>query len=118
MNRNLETLMQKRVDLGCCRCVPKRINPRKRSFSVIVYPYSDDGLGAVRRTSDLIQDNSCWAGDMANPVSDRQRPYPHRLHCFHPLDKPGASASGEFLTFWDGSGGLAVPRVTKQYRRF
>ncbi len=47
MNRNLETLMQKRVD-ACCYCAPKRISLRVKSCNVIDSAYRDDGLGTVR----------------------------------------------------------------------
>ncbi len=47
MNRNLETLMQKRVD-GLLLLSPKRINLRVKSCNVIRQCLLDDGLGSVR----------------------------------------------------------------------
>jgi LacI family transcriptional regulator len=63
MNRNLETLMQKRVDGYCC-CAPKRISPeimqRYPSVPTVMMDWAPfDG------DSDLIQDNSLLGGDMA-----------------------------------------------------
>lgn len=48
MNRNLETLMQKRVD-GLLLLCTETHQPSGNYAALPVSPYGDDGLGAVRR---------------------------------------------------------------------
>lgn len=67
MNRNLETLMQKRVDgLPCCARRP--ISPPGNHAALSVGTDGYDGLGPFDGDSDLIQDNSLLGGDMATSI--------------------------------------------------
>jgi LacI family transcriptional regulator len=79
MNRNLETLMQKRVD-GLLLLCTETTNLSGNYAALSVGSDGHDGLGAVDGDSDLIQDNSArWR--YGDPVSDRSRVFTHRLHC-------------------------------------
>lgn len=67
MNRNLETLMQKRVD-GLPCCARRLISPPGNHAALSVGTDGYDGLGPFDGDSDLIQDNSLLGGDMATSI--------------------------------------------------
>lgn len=117
MNRNLETLMQKRVDGLLLLCTEthqpsKEIMQRYPSVPTVMMDWAPfDG------TSDLIQDNSLVGGDMATQhLIDKGY---RRIACITgPLDKTPARLRLEgYLTAMDRAG-LSVPegyRITGDF---
>ncbi len=89
MNRNLETLMQKRVDGLLLLCTETHQPSPGNHAALSVGTDGYDGLGPFDGDSDLIQDNSLLGGDMATQyLIDRGH---SRIACIAgPLDKTPA----------------------------